>query len=253
MAKTKEKPPFDLSRDFRERAERADSLSYRQLHLKITYHVPGFPHLLETRSHKIYDRMDIGLDDLVVARDILENPEMATFFMPYLGSRPAPQPVQGNLNDLKNQLRRIFHLSAAAGSWNESELKHLIERSDAEMDKRLDYLKDVKSRFSVDFFGRPDTDNIARLDALPETKFLPVLKQYFANWMYRPVANILKPDGEELPRQAQAPLNVAVVALETLDDPGDLRKARLYVDDRINQGRRVVVVADQTPKFMIRA
>lgn len=252
MAKTPEKPAFDLSRDFRERAEQADCLSYRKLDLKITYHVPGFPHLLETRPHKIYDRVEIGLDDLVMTRAILENPAMATFLLPYLGHQPSPQPGKGDLDDLKNQARRLFNLLSGPGSKRDGELKHLIERSDAEMDVRLDYLKELKSQFAVEFFGRPDPDNIARLDALPETKFLPTLKQYFANWMYRPVANILKPDGEDLPRQAQAPLNLAAVALVTLENQEELRKARLYVDDCINQGRRLVL-ADQPPKFMLRA
>ncbi len=252
MAKTTEKPAFDLSRDFRVRAEQADSLSYRKLHLSITYHAPGFPHLLETHPHKIYDRFEIGLDDLVVTRAILENPAMAIFLMPYLDPRPVPQPGKGSLDDLKNQACRLFNLFSGPGARRDSELRYLIERSDAEMDMRLDYLKDMKSEFAVDFFGRPDTDNIARLDALPETKFLPTLKQYFANWMFRPVANILKPDGEELPRQAQAPLNLANVAVEKLADQEDLRKARLYVDACINQGRRLVL-ADQSPKFMLRS
>ena len=213
MVKKTDKPAFDLSRDFRERAELADKLSYRQLHLKITYHAPGFPHLLETRPHKIYDRVEIGLDDLVVARAIFENPVLAGWFLPYLGTQPAPQPGKGDLDGLKNQARRIFNILSAPTAARDSELKYLIERSDAEMDLRLDYLKEMTARFSVDFAGRADTDNIARLETLPETKFLPALKQYFANWMFRPVANIIQPDGEPVPRQAQAPLNGVVIAL----------------------------------------
>lgn len=245
MVRTTDKPAFDLSRDFRERAEMAERMSYRRLNLNITYHAPGFPHLLETRPHRLYDRVEIGLDDLVITRVILENPALAAFFLPYLDPHPAPQPGKGDLDALKNQARRIFNIMASSAAARESELKYLIERSDVEMGLRLDYLKDMKEQFRVDFFGRGDTDNIVRLDALPETKFLPALKQYFANWMYRPVANILNPDDAEMPLQAQAPLNEVVIALETLAErEGELQKARLFVDDCLNHGRRIIRVEE---------
>lgn len=251
MLKKPDHTAFDLSRDFRDKAETADALSYRVVRMDITYHVPSFPHLLETRPHQIYDRLDIGLEDLVVTRAIIENPAMAGYLLPYLAMRPTPQPVKGDMEAIKFRTRDIFNVMAGVQA-REDERRYLIARTDAEMDLRLDYLKDVRESFTVDFGPAQAVDHLARLEAMPETKFLPGLKHYFSNWMFKPVANITHPEDEPAPRQAQAPLNIVAVALGRIVQEETLRKARLFVDDTLNEGRRIITAAPTISNFILR-
>lgn len=236
---------FELSRDFQDKAEAADALSYRRVRMDITHHVPGFPHLVEKSTRQIYDRVDTGLYDLVILRAALENPQLAVYLIPYLSAGRCEQPVPGNLDVIKGRVMRQFNLAALPKPMHAAELKNLIRRTDDEMDGRLQYLKDFPAELAFSFVGESDIGNIGRLEKSPDTRYLSRSKKMLMDWLVKPVG-----DENPAPLQASAPLQrveftLGPVASRELDD------ARRKVDDALNQGRQIITLDNRGLKLAL--
>ncbi|MGZ9109211.1 MAG: hypothetical protein ACXW4B_10385 [Micavibrio sp.] len=236
---------FKLSRDFQVKAEAADIQSYRIVRMEITHHIPGFPHLLEKLPHQLYDRVETGLYDLVILRAALENPLLAVHLLPYLSGERSEQPVPGELNAIRNRVKRQFNLAALPKPMHEKELANLLRRTDAEMDLRLQYLKDLPQEFGFSFAGESDISNIGRLESSPDTRYLPLTKKMLSDWLVKPVG-----EKDPQPLQASAPLQSVQVSLSPVR-ARDLDDARRRVDDVLNQGRRIVALDDRKMKLVL--
>ena len=236
---------FRLSRDFQDKAEDADALSYRRMRMEITHHIPGFPHLLEKSTRQFYDRIETGLYDLVILRAALENPLLAVHLIPYLGAERSEQPLPGQLNAIRDRVKRQFNLAALPRPLGEKELKNLLRQTDGEMDLRLDYLKNFPAAFSFSFAGESDISNIGRLESSPDTRYLPRAKKMLTDWLVKPVG-----DKDSQPLQAGAPLQSVKFSLSPVR-PRHLEEARNQVDDALNQGRRIVMQADRSVKLVL--
>lgn len=225
-----------LSRVFQDKAAEAEALSYRRVALTIVHHAPGHPQILQETAQRHYDRLEIGLHDLVILRAALEYPQMAFNLIAFLNPLPSAQPVPGSLNAIKEKVREQFNLQAKPGLLSSAESRKLLRRTESELDRRLDFLRNFPAELVFSFAGHSDHDNVARLTTAENFRYLPLTRRFLRDWLVAPAAN-------DAPKQAEAPLDsVRATVVPVL---GRLDEARSLVAENLNPGRKIITIEAQ--------
>ena len=215
---------LNISRDFQNCAERIDRDSYRKVVLNVTHHAPGFPHVLERTSIRIFDRVETGLYDLMVLRAVLENPSMGPFLMPYISAQSKIMP------GCQSRLRAQYNMVPPSPVFmmDSSEITHWLKRTEIELEGLGGLNLAFPKTFAVKFAGRNDVDNIAALESGAQSKYLPRTRKTLQDWIIAPA------DGQNAPpRQAEAPLHAAQIKLAPVTKAKDLEDARKRVSPNL--------------------
>jgi uncharacterized protein Usg len=206
-------PKFRLTEEFMELAQATLAASHKLVSLQATFHMPDNPHILQVFEMQMYDRLKTGVDDIMLIRAALDNPQHAQAMMRHLD--------KVGLKDVAPEQMRFIEQKVAEGfkgRKNEDAaaleaIDRLKERTEKALATRLRFA--VNTEFNVRLNFKNAAADRLNLDFAPETRYFERLKPFLQHW-------IDKMDG---------PLHTVDLDVRPIGSYDELKEAAKHVDD----------------------
>lgn len=222
---------LSLSPKFQAEATKAAALSYRRVFIKAFYQKPDSADFIEEFSHEVPDKIEAGLDAIILIRAGMENPELIRSLMPYLSELNKQHILPGQLPYLIKKMEEKY-TQPNEDFLNPALERKLEERTNELLTAATKIIESYPQFFRIDFkkaalerlnLVPTKNDNIQKLT---EAKFSSPLKglrrttEFFENWIC----------------DVEAALNYAAIsAVPVINNTAALLSAHEYLEKRYSK------------------
>ena len=181
---------YRLSDAFRARVEHVSMLAHRAVHVDVIRQGMDGDNIMQTISWQGYDRLELGVEDIMLARAILEHPPLAAFLMPYFSDPYELPPVAV-------QVREHFDMANTKTMLDDDAIRDLIADTDRALDDCETLMNNLPKSAALNGFASRDVAGRASMiDRAPALRHYACLKDRVRDWVLNPLqAAILSADG----------------------------------------------------------
>ena len=207
---------FELSDEFVQRVKAVDALAHRAMQVQILFHMPDNPHVLQLFEWHMYDRLNIGLEQLCLIRAALENPNLAPFLIRYMNG-DSPLGSTPEQTQRAHLIEKLVQLTGSEGDGVSTGIESLLmDRTDEALEARFNFVTREQLSFGLNFEGQSDAQSLANLMFSPETAYFKRLGRLLRHWI------------KEL---GEAPLHSVQVVTRRIPNKEELAEAARHTSD----------------------
>lgn len=173
---------ISLASDFHALAMAADAASYKHLHVDILFHMPDQPGLLQRFSLQMHDKLDLAVEQIIIIRAALENPNLATHLLGYVSAHRAEELLPGQIEHITKKVQASHAGQDDEDAAMPEEIEKLKDRTTQALLDRISFSRDTNLSFKAVFEGATDQENIANIEMAPETRYLMRLRSLLETW-----------------------------------------------------------------------
>ncbi len=171
---------LSVSDHFLQVAAAAGVASYKHLAMEVTFELPDSPGIVSSYAWSTYDRLDIGLEPIILIRAALENPELAPLLLKDL-EQGSHDVIPGQLAHIRDKIEQIFHGVDNGDAASQQALEQMKRKTETELDRRLNFAN-LDFSCKLDFTQGNDQKNIALMKADARTRYLGKVMGLVTHW-----------------------------------------------------------------------
>ncbi len=224
---------YRLSDAFRARVEAVSMQAHRVLNVDVIRQNAQDGNVMQTLSWQGFDRLDLGVEDIMLARAILEHPPLAPVLMPYFSDPFELPPVA-------LRVRELFDMASLAPVPGRDEIDDLIADTDRALDDCTTMMSTLpKSALVGGFLSRDIAGRAAMIDRAPALRHYACLKDRVRDWVLNPLkAALLGQDGN-VTEQDMGPVHSIRITSRAVTSRDELMEARAIVAAMRGESNRV--------------
>jgi uncharacterized protein Usg len=231
-------PKFRLTEEFVELAHATLAASHKLVSVQATFHMPDNPHILQVFEMQMYDRLKTGVDDLMLIRAALDNPQHAQAMLRHLNKVGLKDIAPEQLGFIEQKVAKAFKGQDKDDNAAQNAVDRLKERTETALATRLRFA--VNTDFNVRLNFKNAAADRMNLEFAPETRYFERLKPFLQHWIDK----------------MEGPLHTVDLEVRPLVSTQELAEAAKHVDDaaarRGAHAHSQVLVGSKSDRSLIR-
>lgn len=221
---------YRLSEQFRARADHLTMQAHRLIAVTIIRQDSNDKNVMQSFPWNGYDRLDLGVEDIVLARAILEHPSLATTLMPYFSDAAPP---------VADRVRALFDLRDPAPA-DKSEIDYLIESTDRALDDCETVVNSLpRSAMVHGFQSRDIAGQAAMIDRAPALRHYTCLKDHVRAWVLNPLKIAVLDSKGNAHEEEIGPVDSIRISSKAVSNHEELLEARATIAATRGENNRV--------------